>query len=267
MPAPIAGPGSGSGLSIPPDPPLRPFKQTDQEIADLIYSGRNRTPEGFYAELAAPPPAGVSHVTTTHLKSTHVDSPGPVSVQSGGYELCTDDWNQALAWSEEAATQMDSYGDLVATNAEPRFFEFVRVPREIRTALVRQRVFRCAYLDRSTADTQSLVGAGGTLNRRPLTPDDVRELSEYLWHFTPYNNFGSVVLTSSQDASRGALAHALIIAHLARAPTAAICDRIDVLRWTRAVDPVTGAISRSMATLASLYAREGSGRATLCDAP
>lgn len=204
-------------------------------------------------------------MTTSHLKSTHMDAAGAVSTATAGYELSTDDWNQALEWSEQA-TRMASYGDLVATNAEPRFFEFVRVPRATRTVLVRQRVFKCAYLDRGAADMQSLSGEGGQLNRQPLTLVDVRELAEYLWHFTLYNNFGSAVLVSSGDSPGGALAHALTIENLERASSPATCDRIDVLRWTHTVDPATGAITRTLATLASLYARESDGLATLCAA-
>lgn len=258
--APVVG-SSGNAAGSTPDPLSRPFTQSDQEIADLIYSGRDRTPEGFYAE---PPPMGASYVTTSHLKSTDVDADGVASTTTAGHELCTDDWNQALEWSEQAGTRMVRYGDLVATNAEPRFFEFVRVPRENPTALVRQRVFKCAYLDRSAADMQSLDNEGGTLNRQPVTPADVRELAEYLWHFTLYNNFGSAVLVSSGEETSGAVAHGLTIASLSRAPSPTACDRIDVLRWTHTVDPATGAITRNTATLASLHARESDGRATLC---
>jgi hypothetical protein len=138
-----AGQATESASVTPAAGPARPYPQTDQEIAGLIYSDSDRTPSGFYAELAEPPPAGVTEVITLHLKSAHPQ----------GYELCTDDWSQALEWSEQITARMSAYADLVATNAVPRFFEFVRVPRRNPTALLRHRVFRCAYLDRITANS------------------------------------------------------------------------------------------------------------------
>ena len=146
-------------------------------------------------------------MSTTHLKNADVDAaavaPQPL------YELCTDDWSQALEWSELGAQSSPQYSDLVETNDDPRYFEFGRVRQGDPTFYVRSRVFKCAYLDRASVNLRAAAGAAGTLNRRPPTAADLREMSEYLWQFTQYNNVGYAVLQSSGSSTTGTLTHTL----------------------------------------------------------
>ena len=70
-------------------------------------------------------------------------------------------------------------------------------------------------LDRTGVELSSADGYAGTFNAQPLDAAALRTLSEYLWHFTAYNNAGHAVVASE---SRGAgLTHALTIASLERA--------------------------------------------------
>lgn len=259
------GSDAGDSTSQPPHAPpavstpantsaSRPFPHSDLQVADLIYAD-TRTPADFYTEHTR---SGASYVATTHLKQRDLDASAPRR------ELCTDDWNEALSWSETVTTGRATYADLVATHSEPRFFEFERVPREAPSALLRQRVFKCAYLDRSSAEPETLAGSGGRFNRRPATAQQLRELTEYLWHFTPFNNFGNAVLASAPSGTSG---HAIVIATLTRASAQQNCDRIDVVRWTHTLEGATGAITRTLTALATLHAREGQGVVTLCEAP
>jgi len=104
------------------------------------------------------------------------------------------------------------------------------------------------------------------LNRPSPTAADVKELAEYLWQFTWYNNYGNAVLASSSLTANGTLEHTLIIASLVRASTSEACDRIDIVRWIHSVDAVTGAITRRLEPVRSVYARESAGSSTLCGA-
>jgi hypothetical protein len=159
------------------------------------------------------------------LKSQQVAPPAATS-----YELCTDDWNVAYAWSEEVAAQSPVVLDVVANETTARWFEFDRVPRGQPDRYVRMRVFRCAYVDRSA----------GLLNARPIDADALRDFSEYLWRFTLYNNADNAVLASEPRVTSG-LAHVLTLASLERAASAAACDRIVVREWTHSADTMTGA--------------------------
>ena len=110
-----------------------------------------------------PAPPSYAQVTTYHLKSSQLALPAATT-----HEVCTDDWSTALAWSEEVAAQANPYLDLAANDATAGYFEFGRVPRGLTGQYVRQRVFRCAYLDRTGADLTAAEGFFGVLNARPL---------------------------------------------------------------------------------------------------
>ena len=85
--------------------------------------------------------------------------------------------------------------------SDSHMFEIVRVPRADMTAMVRHRVFRCDYLDRSNTDLRTDTGAAGSMNQRPLTADELEKLSEYLWQFTMFNNSDYAVESSARSTS------------------------------------------------------------------
>jgi hypothetical protein len=255
--------GGGGGKSAAPAPtasaPPRPVEQSDLQIAQSVYGDGPRTPAGFYSD---PAPSGYGYVSTMHVKNGNVDT--TVAAPEPLYELCTDDWNEALAWSELSAQHEPQYSDLVATTDDPRYFEFGRVRQGDPTFYVRARVFKCAYLDRSNANLREAAGPAGTLNRRPLTAAELRDLSEYLWQFTPYNNVGYAVLESSGSSSGTRLSHTLHIGSLARGGLSNSCDRVDVMVWRHTLDTANGAIELEVQTLWSFGAHEAAGGVTLC---
>ena len=87
--------GDGSAPAPAASAPPRPVTQSDLQIAQSVYGTGPRTPAGFYSD---PPPSGHDYVSTTHLKNADVDA--AVVAPQPLYELCTDDWSQALEWSE-----------------------------------------------------------------------------------------------------------------------------------------------------------------------
>lgn len=238
--------------------PPRPVEQTDLQIASTIYSGSPRTPSGFATETL-PNVQGV--VATSHVKNTDIDPGVPSS--SAQFELCTNDWNEALAWSETSAHNKPQYADLIATNDDSRYFEFARVQSGAPDVYVQSRIYKCAYLNRSNANLRDSSGAAGQLNVRPLGSDELRRTSEYLWRFTTYNNFGNVVLKSA--GTNGTMfEHTLFIATLTRGGMSATCDRIDVVAWRHQLNATSGALTLDMQTLWTFGARESAGIAQLC---
>ena len=89
----------------------------------------------------------IGTLSTRHLKNTDFAT-GPQAI-SPTYEVCTNDMAQAIDWSERQATWQGQYSDLVEVHSDTHMFEVVRVPRADVTAMIRHRVFRCDYLDRS----------------------------------------------------------------------------------------------------------------------
>jgi hypothetical protein len=253
----------GGGDSSAPAPaasaPPRAVQQSDLQIAQSVYGSGPRTPAGFYSD---PPPSGHDYVSTLHLKNADVDA--AVVAPQPLYELCTDNWNQALEWSELGAQSSPQYSDLVETNDDPRYFEFGRVRQGDPTFYVRARVFKCAYLDRASANLRAATGLAGTLNRRPPTAAELRDLSEYLWQFTQYNNVGYAVLQSGGSSTAGTLTHTLHMGVLARGALSSSCDRVDVIAWRHTLDTMTGSLQVDMTTLWSFGARESAGVVSLC---
>jgi hypothetical protein len=255
------GGGGGGDSESAPQPsqspsPARAVAQTDAEIARLVYSDE-RTPAGFYEDTTVPV---TGYVATSHLKNSDLAAS---SAGSAAHELCTDDWNQAMQWSEDVAAAAPTYADLVATDSNSRFFEFGRVPRGQVGAYLRSRVYKCAYLDRANVNLQAIEGAAGRFNRRPFSASDLRELSEYLWLFSTFNNFGNAVLKSS-GSTGSAMSHTLHIATLTRAPGTGGCDRIDVIEWSHAANAQDGELQRSRRTLWSFGAREVGAAVEIC---
>ena len=254
------GDAAGSTGSSAPSAPNTTQQAADLATAQKIYAGTPRTPAGFYAD---PAPVGVTGtVATTHLKNSDLAGAPP---GAAAFELCNDDLAQATAWSEGKSTFMGSYADLVDVTGNARYWELTRVPRADLSARLRHRVFKCSYVNRTGLDPAADSGPAGTLNQRPLDAASLRDLAEYLWHFTVFNNADHVVLDSAAGmAPSGSLAHAITMARLTRAAVSSDCDRIAVLRWTYSADTVSGALSRQLDTLQTIRARRVTGLVELC---
>jgi hypothetical protein len=252
---PVAAPASNN----PPAPAAPPTANADLGLADRLYKGDSRTPSGF--DVEARPTNVYGTLSTRHLKNTDFAT-GP---QSAGptFEVCTNDMAQAIAWSESQATWNGLYSDLVEVRGDSRMFEVIRVPRFDSTAMLRHRVFRCDYLDRSGSDLRADIGAAGSFNQRPLNADELEKLGEYLWQFTMYNNSDFVVASSSTATAGGSLVHTIRMAQLVRGAVGS-CDTVQLMDWTHSMNTTTGAITRELTSVRSFRAQSSSGSTALC---
>ncbi len=253
----LTGCGGGSDTATSSPINTRPVAQTDLEIAQMLYVDNRRTPQGFYQEAA---PTAQGYVATSHLKNTDLaGAPGAPQ-----YELCTDDWNSALAWSEQVAVSSQA-SNLVETNTTASYYEFGRVRTGTPQGYIRTRVYRCNYLNRNSVDLRSTGSAAGQFNQRPLTSAEVQQLAEYLWQFTTYNNYGNAVLKSSGATASGGVQHTLIIASLTSATTSGGCDHVRLIGWAHTVDSQTGALRLDVLPLWDFGARRNAGIVELCN--
>jgi hypothetical protein len=255
----VSTPSAVSNPSSTEPTPPRVVDQSDLDIARSVFGEKSRTPNGFYTESK---PSGYQYVSTTQLKNADIDP--TVDDSTPVHELCTDDWNQALQWSEASAQLEPTYADLVDTNTQERFFEFGRVRQGEPQFYMQDRVYRCAYLNRDSANLRLPKGQAGQFNERPTTADDLKELSEYLWQFTEYNNFGHAALKSEGASASTELSHTIYIANLAHAGITASCDRVDVIAWRHRLDSTTGNLQLEVQDLWSFGARQVGGVTELC---
>jgi hypothetical protein len=241
-------------VSAPPS-----MAAADQALAGRLYKGDERTPAGFDVEVR--PTNVLGTLSTRHLKNTDFAT-GPQGL-SATYEVCTNDMAQAIDWSERQATWQGQYSDLAEMRSDTHMFEVVRVPRADVTAMIRHRVFRCDYLDRSNTDLRVDVGAAGNMNQRPLTADELETLSEYLWQFTMFNNSDYVVESSTRSTIGNALVQTIRMGQLVRG-AAGSCDTVQLSEWTHTMNAVDGTLTRSFSNVRSYQVKSTSSGATSC---
>jgi hypothetical protein len=231
----------------------------DLALAERLYKGTDRTPAGF--DVEARPASVAGTLSTRHLKNTDLAT-GPQGI-SPTFEVCTNDMAQAIDWSERLATWQGQYSDLVEVRSDTHMFEVVRVPRADITAMIRHRVFRCDYLDRSNTDLRADVGAAGSMNQRPLTADELEKLAEYLWQFTMFNNSDYVVESSSRSTSGSALVQTIRMGQLVRG-AAGSCDTVQIVDWTHTMNASNGTLTRELGNVRSFLVKNASSTVTAC---
>jgi hypothetical protein len=259
--APVSASSQPASVA-PPAPATATFPSvsaSDLDLAVRIYKGDARTPEGFDVEARPANVAGT--VSTRHLKNTDFAT-GPQGMNPM-YEVCTNDLAQAIAWSEKQSTWQGQYSDLAEVHSDTRMFELVRVPRADVTAVVRHRVFRCDYLDRSGSDLRSDAGAAGSMNQRPLTASELEKLAEYLWQFTMFNNSDYAVESSQSSLTNGVLVETIRMGQLIRG-TAGGCDTVQVSDWTHTMNSTDGTLTRALTPVRSFQVRGSSSSAESC---
>jgi len=270
------GGGGGSGSSAPASAPSQPaapaapapaatttppVSASDLDLAARLYKGDARTPSGFDVEAR---PANVTGtVSTRHLKNTDLSTAAGPQAISPLYELCTNDLAQAIEWSERQATWQGQYSDLAEVRSDVRMFELVRVPRADVTAMIRHRVFRCDYLDRSSTDLRTEEGAAGNMNQRPLTAAELEKLTEYLWQFTLFNNSDYAVESSSTTDNGGLLVQTIRIGQLVRGSGGA-CDMVQISDWTHTMNSADGTLTRALMPVRSFQVKPAGSGAESC---
>jgi hypothetical protein len=267
--------GGGGGSSAPSSssapqnvsPPAQPSPAgsppsttaADLSLAARLYKGDERTPAGFDVETR---PASVTGtLSTRHLRNTDFAT-GPQGI-SPTYEVCTNDMAQAIDWSEHLATWNGQYSDLVEVHSDTQKFEIVRVPRADVTAMLRHRVFKCDYLDRSGSDLRADSGAAGAMNQRPLNTAELEALAEYLWQFTMFNNSEYAVESSTAVANGAVLTHTIRMGQLVRGANGA-CDTVQLVDWVHTMSAVDGSLSRAVSNVRSFQVKNSSGVAQSC---
>ena len=231
----------------------------DLVLAARLYKGDARTPVGF--DVEARPANVLGTLSTRHLKNTEFAT-GP---QAAGptFEVCSNDLAQAIDWSERVATWNGQYSDMVEVRSDAHMFEIVRVPRADVTAMLRHRVFRCDYFDRSGSDLFTDSGAAGSMNQRPLTAVELEKLAEYLWQFTLFNNSDFAVETSATADQGASIVQTIRMGQLVRG-SAGACDTVQILDWKHTMDAGNGSLTRSLEEVRSFRVRPTDSGAASC---
>ncbi|HET9863096.1 MAG TPA: hypothetical protein VFP37_06605 [Steroidobacteraceae bacterium] len=257
-----ASSSSGNSAPVTVTPPASAASDADSadlELAGRLYDGDARTPEGFDVESRPANVAGT--ISTRHLRNTDLAT-GPQAI-TPVFEVCTNDMAQAIDWSERQATWQGQYSDLVEVKSDDRMFEIVRVPRADVSAMLRHRVFRCDYLDRSGSDLRADDGSAGSMNQRPLTAAELDKLAEYLWQFTVFNNSEYAVESSSTTTNGNTIVQTIRMGQMIRG-TAGSCDTVKIIDWTHTMDATDGSLTRTLSDVRSFQVKSTAGGIESC---
>ena len=260
----LAAACGGSGSSTPSaDIPASsnaqraPALPGEQQIAALLYDSQYSVPDGFFVDARA----DTERSYTLH----HVlDS-------SASYELCSDDFAEALAWEEADNAQRSVQGYFVEAFETSRYFE---VARELSyendigniddlTSPGFARIFKCRDTSRDGVDRADLNGFAGKINAQPISADSIRVFSEYLWQFAFFPNSRKKVLASYALQNDGMFTHTLRLA-FATSQGAGRCDRVEVVDWRFSVRPENGEVTRQFDVIYSFEAESRAGTVRVC---
>ncbi|MBN1377613.1 MAG: hypothetical protein JXA04_00090 [Gammaproteobacteria bacterium] len=229
-----------------------------QLVLDSIYYNR-RTPGDFYTE---PQPDPGVYQTISHIKNSDVMLPGSYDDTTPRYELCANDFSEALDWSTTASSGL---GNLVDNTEHALFYQFTYTPLASPELNNLQRVYKCSMLDRSALDIRDLNTDLGQYTETVQNSANIKLLIEYLWSFTESNNYGNAILNNTiSDAGNyylHTMQHARLTSALALGST---CDRIDIYLVNYQIQKSDGAITVSEDLQNILYSRYQDGNATIC---
>lgn len=249
--------GSGDYLHTDADTQRAATMPSDDEILKLVYDNGYDVPEDFFVDARADTPRSY---TLYHVKDASIS-----------YELCTNDYYEALAWENADNDSRAVGGYYVGSVENDRYFEIVR---ELSfdggignisdlTSPGFARVFKCSNVNRDGVDRTLRNGYAGTLNGRPLTAASLRNFTEYMWQFTFFAPARKKVLRSFSTETVQTWGHTLRLA-LATNQGTGRCDLIDVVDWVFTVDKSSGAINKTFDAARSLQAQLLDGVPRIC---
>lgn len=231
----------------------------EMTIAGALYFDE-RIPDGFYKEEL---PDDVFY-TTSHVKNVSLL---PVIDRAGlaDYELSSDDYVEALAWSDKAAEYQQSYKQLTDIVDTELYYQFTRFDPDLPQFINRHRVFKASVLDRSGVDRSDEDSAyKGKITMPDLTAEKVKLIIEYLWMFTLSNNYRNAVLESYVTEMDDEFIHIMKQAKLDFGYSES-CDSITVYEIRYTVSKSTGFIWKEKVLTAEFSAKRSGTYLEICD--
>lgn len=253
------GGGSNDAPMVPVAAVQTRLFPSDGEILAKTYDPLFQVPDNFLVDERA---GTLQSISVHHVKN-----------DSGDYELCSDDFTQALAWETTDNENAPVPGAFTGSVETDKYFEFMRdlvsgngignVTNPTSTGFA--RVFKCTYVNRDGVDRHSRDGDAGTLNTAELTTDVIRDFTEYMWQFTFFWPASKTVLESFTAETTSAFQHTLLLS-LLTSRGADQCDLIEVVDWIFSVDKDSGQITKEFMPIYELEAKlDNNGIPTTCN--
>lgn len=231
---------------------------SDIAIAKTVYND-TRTPKGFYTEKFRDD----AYYSVSHVKNIDLV---PIANRTGMaiYELSSNDFTEALGWSELAASNQLDNKQLVDNSESFMYLEFVRVDPASPQFIQLNRVFKADVLDRAGVDQTNPDRYQGRVTMPTINVSQVKTLIEYLWGFTSSNNYGHAVLTSYTSESDDQFSHTMLQADL-NINYHGGCDIIEVYEHHYTVSKDSGFIWMDKSLQRLIKARRNGSQIEVCE--
>lgn len=178
---------------------------SDRDILAASYTDY-RVPQGFYKD---PSPDNES---VSYMNSIGVWRKGP------GLELCTEDRDEARRWQHASDSNSSVHRRLLEESETDKYFEFRTEGLPPPHYVLRMRVHKCSYFDRSEYNPRAHYilndFAGwfqGVFNVRPVRIENVREFGEYTWSRQDRRISGARVMSSFTRDQGKEIVHTLYV--------------------------------------------------------
>lgn len=233
------------------------YRPASGQVLSKAYDNSYQTPAQFYVDERA---ATLGSYSVYHVKDVSVS-----------YEICSDDFNEALALEAADNASRSVNGDLVTTIENSRYFEFVRelsYPDSIGniadpTSQGFSRIFKCSYINRDGADRNLRNGFAGKLNASPLAENVVKTYSEYMWQFTFFWPARPKVLNSYSAETEDGFQNTLQLILVTNQGVSS-CDLIEVIDWEFSANKTTGQVTKRFRKLYEIEAQLVDGSPQEC---
>ena len=230
---------------------------SDQDTIAKVFDPKYSVPTGFFVDERA----STSQSYTVH----HVMD------ESISYEVCSDDFDTAMALEAANNETRSVNGYYVGAYQNDRYFEFIReLSYEDDVGNIADitspgfaRVFKCSNTVRDGVDRSLLTGYAGTLNSRPLGNDTVRLFAEYLWQFSFFPQRYKKVLDSYSGWSSTSPSHTLLLGFATNQGDAR-CDLIEVVEWRFSANSSSGETTSRFDVVRTFEAEVVDGSPRLC---
>lgn len=154
---------------------------SDDELLNATYSNY-KFPSNFYHE-------NLGDTNLYYVNTLSIDS----AENGKSIQLSTNSFEKAKDWSIKSTYENSEFKNGI--NSE-KFFEFIRITNPEDNSIIKFRTHKSSYLTRDNYNFFSKSDTIGIFNKLNFTVDDTKELIDYLWFISNYNNRSEKILSS-----------------------------------------------------------------------
>lgn len=225
---------SGSGSAQPENEVTAPVLTLEQQYtAERIYRNKRFPVDFTFPESWDTDTSSI----TKHAMTTDVSLFAKL-LEIPVFELSTDNWQEAIAWSEEAAQKLPVYYGLVDLRENDMYFDLIRMNPDLPEVAYHSLIFKNSFIDRSGVDLDNPGAHRGYISINFVSEAVIDSVVEHLYLSSTHNQYGYAVIEEGTEELAEEYRHTMIEAELVSGSGS--CDTIRVFEVTHRISKITG---------------------------